>query len=66
MIKICDRLIAPNQSSFIKGRFILESVVAAHEAIHEVARKKKKKGLSLSLTMKKHMIGLTGISWKRC
>lgn len=65
-IKICDRLIAPNQSSFIKGRFILESVVAAHEAIHEVARKKKKKGLSLSLTMKKHMIGLTGISWKRC
>ena len=43
MIKICDRLIAPNQSAFIKGRFILESVVAAHEVIHEVARKKRKR-----------------------
>jgi hypothetical protein len=34
---VCDSLISPNQTTFLKGRFILESVVAAHEIIHEVA-----------------------------
>jgi hypothetical protein len=37
-----DRLISQQQSSFIKGRFILESVVSAHEIIHEVHRRKEK------------------------
>ena len=32
----CEKLISPNQIAFIKGRFILESVVSAHEIIHEV------------------------------
>ena len=41
LIKVCDRLIAPNQNAFIKGRFILESMVAAHEIIHEVLRNKE-------------------------
>ena len=40
LIKIIDRLISPNQTAFIQGRYILESVVAAHEIIHEVSRKK--------------------------
>jgi hypothetical protein len=31
---IGDRIIASNQTAFIKGRFILESVVAAQELIH--------------------------------
>ena len=35
---LCDRLISSNQTAFIKGRFILESVVMAHEVIHEVHR----------------------------
>lgn len=26
----------PSQTAFVRGRFILESVVTAHEAIHEV------------------------------
>jgi hypothetical protein len=39
---ICNRLIAPNQNVFVKGRFILESVVSAHEIIHEAARNKEK------------------------
>jgi len=38
LIKIIDRLISSNQYAFLKGRYILESVVAAHEIIHEVAR----------------------------
>ena len=33
---IGDRLISPNQTAFIRGRFILESVVMAHEVMHEI------------------------------
>jgi hypothetical protein len=39
LIKLADRLISKNQSAFIKGRFILESVVAAHEIIHDIYKK---------------------------
>jgi hypothetical protein len=35
---VADRLISANQSAFIKGRFILESVVSAHEVFHKVHR----------------------------
>jgi hypothetical protein len=38
--RILDRMISYQQSAFIKGRFILESVVIAHEIIHEVNRRK--------------------------
>lgn len=31
-----QRLLSPCQSAFVQGRFIVESVVMAHEAIHEV------------------------------
>jgi hypothetical protein len=31
---MCDRIIAKNQTDFIKSRFTLESVVAAQELIH--------------------------------
>jgi hypothetical protein len=37
LTSVCNSLISPNQTAFLKGRFILESVVAAHEIIHEVA-----------------------------
>jgi hypothetical protein len=35
---VADSLISANQSTFIKGPFILESVVSAHGVIHEVHR----------------------------
>ena len=38
--KICEDLISHNQTAFIRGHFILESVVFAHEIIHDVVRKK--------------------------
>jgi hypothetical protein len=38
---ICDRLLSPNQTTFVKGRFILESVVSAHEIIHFIARNRE-------------------------
>jgi hypothetical protein len=36
--RICNRLLAPNQTTFVKGRYILENVVAAHETIYEAKR----------------------------
>jgi hypothetical protein len=40
LVNVANRLIASNQTIFIKGRYILESVVAAHEIIHDIHRKK--------------------------
>ncbi|KAK1684683.1 hypothetical protein QYE76_045531 [Lolium multiflorum] len=37
---IANRVISPNQSAFIKGRFILDRVLALHELVHEVKAKK--------------------------
>jgi hypothetical protein len=36
MALVVDRLIASNQTAFIKGRYILESVATAHEILHSV------------------------------
>ena len=44
MVRVVDRLVASNQTAFIKGRFILESVVATHKIIHEVHKQKHRKG----------------------
>jgi hypothetical protein len=49
---ICNRLLAPNQTDFVKGRFILESVVPTHEIIHKVV-KSKEKGVILKLDYEK-------------
>ena len=47
-----DKLISSNQTAFIKGRFILESVVMAHEVIHEIHRSGSS-GLILKLDYEK-------------
>ena len=52
MVRVADRLVASNQTAFIKGRFILESVVAAYEIIHEV-HKRKQEGVVLKLDYEK-------------
>jgi hypothetical protein len=52
LIGVVDRLIASNQTAFIKCRYILESVVAAHEIIHEV-HKQKDAGVILKLDYEK-------------
>jgi hypothetical protein len=36
---VSEELISPNQTTFIKGRYILESVVSAHEVIHDAVHK---------------------------
>lgn len=48
-----DRLISINQTAFIKGRYILDSVVTAHEVIHEIYQKKKETGILLKLDYEK-------------
>jgi hypothetical protein len=52
LVRVCDRLLSHNQSAFVKGRFILESVVSAHEIIHDTV-KRKEKALVLKLDYKK-------------
>jgi hypothetical protein len=47
-----DFLISPNQTAFIKGRFILESVVTAHKVLHSVM-KSRSRGAILKLDYKK-------------
>jgi hypothetical protein len=49
---LCDRLLAPNQTAFVRGRYILESVVSAHKIIHE-AVKSGQKGFVLKLGYEK-------------
>jgi hypothetical protein len=49
---ICDRLLSCNQIAFVKGRFILESVVSAHEIIHDAMRRGDK-GVVLKLDYEK-------------
>jgi hypothetical protein len=39
---LMDLLTSPNQIAFIKGRYILESVVSTHEVIHSVSHSKQK------------------------
>jgi hypothetical protein len=52
LIVVTDRLIASNQTAFIKGKYILESVVATHEIIHVVYRSKEA-GIILKLDYEK-------------
>jgi hypothetical protein len=52
LIRVADRLISKNQIAFIKGKFILESVVAAHEIIHDI-HKNKESGIILKLDYEK-------------
>jgi hypothetical protein len=49
---VCERLLAPNQTTFVRGRYILESVMSAHKTIHD-AIKNKEKGLVLKLDYEK-------------
>jgi hypothetical protein len=50
--KVCQSLIAKLQSAFIRGRFILESVVIAHEIVHSI-HKSKEPGVILKLDYEK-------------
>jgi hypothetical protein len=39
--RICERIVAQEQSAFIRGRYILESIVIAHEVVHSLHRAKE-------------------------
>jgi hypothetical protein len=49
---VADRLIASNQTTFIRGRYILKSVVTAHEVINYV-HSGKQQGVVLKLAYEK-------------
>jgi hypothetical protein len=50
--KICDKLLSSNQTTFVKDRYILESVVSTHEIIHHSV-KEGDKGVILKLDYEK-------------
>jgi hypothetical protein len=50
--RICDRIVAQEQSAFIRGRHILESVVIAHEVVHNM-HKSKETGVVIKLDYEK-------------
>jgi hypothetical protein len=50
--RICQQLVAKEQSLFIRGRFILESVVVAHEVVHAI-HKNNESGILLKLEYEK-------------
>jgi hypothetical protein len=50
--RIANRLISPQQSAFIGGRYILESVVVAHEVVYTIC-KNKTSGIILKLDYEK-------------
>jgi hypothetical protein len=52
LVELCDRLLSHNQTAFVRGRFILESVVSAHKIIHDIVSRKEK-GLVLKLDYEK-------------
>jgi hypothetical protein len=50
--KVYQEIIAKEQSAFIRGRFILESVVVAHELVHSI-HKSKEPGVIIKLDYEK-------------
>jgi hypothetical protein len=50
--RVCQRLIAKEQSAFIRGIYILESVVVANEVVHSI-HKSKEAGVILKLDYEK-------------
>jgi hypothetical protein len=50
--KVSQRLISKEQNAFIHGRYILESVVIAHEIVHSI-HKSKEPGVLLKLDYEK-------------
>lgn len=58
--KVADKVIIPNQSAFVPGRYILDGVAIIHEVLHELARKKQN-GIILKLDFEK---AYDKVSWR--
>jgi hypothetical protein len=59
------KVISDNQFGFIKGRYILDGVVALHEIIHEVKNKKQDE-IILKIYFERRMPKSIGISYIKC
>jgi hypothetical protein len=55
-----DQVVRPTQTTFMKGRYIIDDVVTLHETIHELHHKKLS-GQSSKLTLKRPMIRSSGL-----
>jgi hypothetical protein len=57
---VAQRIVNHSQSAFIKGRYILEGVVIAHEIVHSI-HKSKEPGVILKLDFEK---AYDRVSWQ--
>lgn len=55
-----EKLISPNQSTFLKGRLLTDGVVAINEVL-DLAKNPKDRALFLRWILRKHMIHLVGV-----
>jgi hypothetical protein len=60
------KIISENQFGFVKGKHILDCVVALHEIVLEVKRKKNKMGLFSKLTLRRHTTKSIGSFYIEC
>jgi hypothetical protein len=58
---VAKEVIGRRQAWFIKGRNILEVILALHEVLHEL-RRSKEQGFILQIDSRKHMIELACVS----
>jgi hypothetical protein len=61
---VAQKVISPFQTAFIHGRNIMEGVIALHETLHEMHRKKQS-GVIMKLISKRLIINLIGILYNR-
>ena len=61
LYKILQRLVASNQSAFLKGRYILERVLVLHETMN-ILHKEKNTRFFLRLILRKPLIRSNGLS----
>jgi Reverse transcriptase (RNA-dependent DNA polymerase) len=60
---VMDSLIDHSQNIYIKGHYIMNNVVCAHEVLHQVRKIKKLKVFYLKLILKKFLIEFIGTSY---
>ena len=62
--KVAHKIVAPCQTAFIKGRYIIDGAVMLHEIIHELGSQKLE-GVILNWILKRLMIAYPGILWRK-
>lgn len=58
--RVVEKVVAPVQTAFIRGRYILDGVIVLHEILHEIHRKKES-SILIKVDLRRRMTRLIGI-----